>query len=227
MRWADLDVLNHVNNVTYLEYVAEAQALLVADGALRADAPTEVTVTFLAPVLLSSEPLTITSVLDSNTLTQEVIARGVVSARVVSTWDGSEPFDVPAEINQPTDIRVRVGDVDASGAVTVAKVFELFQESRILLISTQLPQRTVGKFVVGTVGVRVHRAVAWREAPYQAYGWMSRLGNGSLTIDSVIHDGDEPVLSATAVLVGFDPETQTSRAFDADERAAMEPAVIA
>ena len=32
MRWADLDSLNHVNNVVYLDYAAESRAILVEDG---------------------------------------------------------------------------------------------------------------------------------------------------------------------------------------------------
>lgn len=37
MRWADLDSLNHVNNVVYLDYAAESRAILIEDGVVGAD----------------------------------------------------------------------------------------------------------------------------------------------------------------------------------------------
>ena len=36
MRWADMDLLGHVNNVTYLDYLAEARERLFPDSRPRA-----------------------------------------------------------------------------------------------------------------------------------------------------------------------------------------------
>ncbi len=230
MRWADLDVLNHVNNVTYLEYAAEAQGLLVADGAVRPDRAVDVTVTFLAPLLLSLAPVTVVSTFDADVLTQEIRSgddASVVNARVVSTWRQVPPLTVPDGAEGPIPVRVRVGDVDATGAVTLPKIFELFQESRVLLIADHLPRRTVGQFVVGTVAVQTFGELHWRVEPYLAHGWLSRVGNGSFTIESVVSDGERHLLRATSVLVGFDVETQRSRAFTEEERAVMAAAVLA
>ena len=50
MRWADLDQLNHVNNVVYVDYAMEARAQLVDDGHLDAGLPIRhVRVDFMRP----------------------------------------------------------------------------------------------------------------------------------------------------------------------------------
>src|SRR5215207_11624046 len=95
MRWADLDSLNHVNNVVYLDYAAEAQAMLAEDGVLAADLTvSRTTVEFLRPLLLSSRPVTIFSTLDGRLITQEIgVARDggqPIFARVVTTFGARE-----------------------------------------------------------------------------------------------------------------------------------------
>ena len=72
MRWADLDELSHVNNVTYLDYAHEARAVHVAAGELADRAVGAVSVEFLRPLLLSRTPLHVTSSDDGVRLVQEI-----------------------------------------------------------------------------------------------------------------------------------------------------------
>ncbi|GAA4372023.1 hypothetical protein GCM10023146_21950 [Nocardioides caricicola] len=70
MRWADLDVLGHVNNVVYVDYLQEARVdLFRANGASRIDDPADDLaeaavvvrheVSYLAPLTFGSRPVSI------------------------------------------------------------------------------------------------------------------------------------------------------------------------
>ncbi|HET7351088.1 MAG TPA: thioesterase family protein [Marmoricola sp.] len=61
MRWADMDLLGHVNNVTYLEYVAEARLdMFGGDGAGRARVARH-RVQFVAPLVFHRHPVRVDS----------------------------------------------------------------------------------------------------------------------------------------------------------------------
>lgn len=230
MRWADIDVLNHVNNVTYLEYAAEAQGLLSRSGEVPALPPTEVTVTFLVPAMLSRVPVRVVSMYDGDTLTQEVRSGeggAVVNARVVSRWGQPAAPVVPSGASGPRPMRLRLGDLSGDGVVTVPKTFELIQETRVPLMAGVLDGLDVGRFVVGTVAAQRHRPLSWTGDDLEAYGWISRVGRGSATVRTVLQDNGGTVISADSTLVGFDLATQTSRPFADDERETLAAAVIA
>jgi len=230
MRWADLDMLKHVNNVTYLEYAAEAQAILASEGSMPADGPAEVSVRFMAPMVLSRTPVTVTSRFDDAGLVQEIRsgANGAtVNARVTTSWARVEPPTVPEGARaDPLETYVRIGDVRADGQVTTPKAFELAQENRVLRVSHYLSRRSAGQFVVGTVTVRFHGDLIWRPEPYAAYGWLSRAGARSFTVEALIHDDGVPLLSATSMMVGFDLEAQRSRTFSDEERELLARVVL-
>ncbi|AWB91663.1 acyl-CoA thioesterase [Aeromicrobium chenweiae] len=226
MRWADLDSLNHVNNVVYLDYAAEARARLVDDGlALDDGAVSSLTVMFLRPMMLSRDPVTVVSTLGEGELTQDicVVKDGERTdfARVVTGLAprvDATPRPVDAE---PMAVRLRRSDLDASGAVRPAKVFELFQEIRVLDVSTRLGWLTPGSFVVGTSRVGFRRPIPWREEPYRAVDWISRVGNASFEIRCEITDGTHVLADSTTTLVGFDLAAQSSRRFGDVERSRL------
>ena len=102
MRWADLDMLGHVNNVTYLDYVAEARHR-VLDGA-PGEEPLPVTrhrVEFVSPLVLRREPVLVDSWLTSDDRGGAVLHHEVhdgsqdrvVHLRVSSDLDGTRPGD--------------------------------------------------------------------------------------------------------------------------------------
>ena len=223
MRWADLDSLNHVNNVVYLDYAAESRAMLVEDGLLANRPVRRVAVDFLRPLLLSRRPVHITSTVAGDELVQEIRPRidAAPFARVVTTFGEPEPLPAAPSYADPLACRVRRSDLGSDGMVTPVKVFELFQEARILFISNRLASMSAGRFVVGRVDVTYGDGIPWRREPYEVVSWVSRLGTSSATFEAEIIGDGTVHARATAVLIGFDLETQRSRPYTSEEREAF------
>lgn len=220
MRWADLDTLNHVNNVRYVDYALEATEQLIADGALSGDpAIVRIDVDFLRPLSLSLAPIRISSEVLEGRVVQEVCARDAVFARVTTDFGSRTPRQALPHDGPVYAGQVRRGDLDGAGHVTPAKAFELFQESRILHFSGLMQRNSAGSFVVAKLTVDFHRPIHWRPEPWPISSWISRVGNSSMGIGSQIADGDEVYAACDAVLVGFDMKTQKSRAFSDEEKA--------
>lgn len=225
MRWSDLDQLNHVNNVVYVDYAMEGRAQLVDDGLLERDLPIRsVRVDFLRPLLLSSKPVLVRSSVDGDTLTHEIRSGNgsTLFSTVVIEHGGPEPVD--DRRGTPLELRVRRGDIGPDGAVTPTRMFELFQETRILSFSRILPHASAGRFVVGRVEVELGEPLAWRRDPYPVQAHVAHVGRSSFSSLTRIDGGRYG--SATATLVGFDLASQVSRPFDDDEREALTAAML-
>lgn len=228
MRWADLDTLNHVNNVRYIDYALEASAQLLDDGALPDDhSIARMEVEFLRPLMLSRTPARITStVLDastvSDTLVQEICAGDDVFARVTTTFGRSTAPDPGPPSAQVHEAQLRRGDLGSDGAATPAKIFELFQESRILHFSGLMGHENAGRFVVAHLGVDFIRPITWRPELLSIASRVIKVGNSSLGVASQIVDASGAYATCDAVLVGFDMATQSSRRFSDDERAHLQ-----
>ena len=224
MRWADLDSLKHVNNVVYVDYASESRALLVADGLL--DPGHEVaklSVRYARPMLLSRHPAVVTSVIDAETVTQQICSdrddTRTVYAKLSTTLGTPTPANRADITTDPLPCRIRRSDLDSTGVVSVHKTFELFQEGRVRYMSNHLAGLKSGQFVVGTVAVEFHSPISWRPEPYEMHSWVSRVGAGSVTIESELADGDVLLARGTTFQVGFDLAAQKSRAFSPEERA--------
>ncbi len=228
MRWADLDLLNHVTNVVYVDYALEAQAVLRRDGHLRPGRPVrDVTVTYHRPTPLSSRPLLLRSTLSDDLLDQDVCttagdAEPVVQARIVTTYGEPEPVQMPALTDAPLPSRVRASDVDATGTVSASGLVRLAQEARIRHFSSRMDRARLGQFVLGTISLQPRAEVTWRTEPYDAHSWITRVGRGSFTIDTALLSDQRPVFTSQTVLVGFDADRQVSRPFTDDEREHLE-----
>ncbi len=77
MRWADMDLLGHVNNVTYLEYVAEAREDLFQGTGVDPKAVTGHQVEFASPLVFRRQPVLVDTWVtevgeDSVTLAHEI-----------------------------------------------------------------------------------------------------------------------------------------------------------
>ena len=225
MRWADLDQLNHVNNVVYVAYAMEARAQLVDDGHLEADLPIRhVRVDFLRPMLLSSKPGLVRSSLDGDVLTHEI-----------RSPDGSALFctvvvehGTPEPVNEPRgvllDMPVRRSDIGPDGSVTLVRLFEILQESRIQSFGRVLPRHSAGRFVVGRVELDLGEPLPWRRDPYPVHVHIAHVSRSSFSSTARIDGGRHG--SATATMVGFDQATQASRRLDDDEREALTAALL-
>ncbi|KAA1378328.1 thioesterase family protein [Aeromicrobium fastidiosum] len=230
MRWADLDSLNHVNNVVYLDYAAEARAILVDDGVIAADDTiSTVSIRFVRPLLLGSRDVVVRSELTDGVLTQQITADGVAPVFAVVTVEYVDA-DLPSRVVPGGElpvlpVRVRRSDLDAAGAVRPAKLFELLQEVRVLNISRRLDTIAAGSVVVGTASVTHVRPITWRAEPYEATVWVSRVGRGSFDLHCQISDGATLLADSSTAMVGFDPHTQSSRPLGEAERAQLEALV--
>lgn len=229
MRWADLDSLNHVNNVVYLDYAAESRAMLVGEGVLDARPVRRVVVEFLRPLLLSRRPIHVTSTVDGDELVQEIrpVPGASPFARVATTFGEPERLPAAPPSADTLPCQVRRSDLGPDLLVTDVKVFELFQEARILLIANRLKALSAGRFVVGRIDVTYGEGMPWRREPYEVSSWVSRLGTSSVAIEAEIMGTDTVHARASAVLIGFDLEAQRSRPYTDEEReafASLQPA---
>jgi acyl-CoA thioester hydrolase len=223
MRWADLDSLNHVNNVVYLDYAAESRAMLVEDGLLGDGEITRMSVDFLRPLLLSRRPVQIASMISGDELVQEIrpLTGSPAFARVVTTFGTPAPIPVAETYADPLPCRVRRSDLGPTGVVAPVRVFELFQEARLRFVANQLAVFSAGRFVVGRIDAAYGEGIPWRHDPYHVVSRIGRVGTSSVTIEAEII-GDATVHArATSVLIGFDLATQRSRPFSDEERVAF------
>ncbi len=227
MRWADLDSLNHVNNVVYVDYANEVRELLVEDGLLGPERDiAAMSVRYSRPMLLSRHPVVVTSAIDGDTLTQQICSDrdGVrtVYSTILTTFGTPAPGSRTPMATDPLPSKIRRSDVDSTGTVSLVKTFELFQEGRVLFMANHLQGLKSGKFVVGTVSVDLHAPIIWRREPYESRSWISRMGTGSVKIESELSDGDALLARGTTFLVGFDLDAQTSRPLSPEERAVFD-----
>jgi acyl-CoA thioester hydrolase len=145
--------------------------------------------------------------------------RRITDAERVMLTSFLEPEDVaprtPFPAKRPTaalpyPVHVRFSDVDVYGHVNNVKYFEYFQEARISGIARMwegLDQITI---VVAQTDVDYRVPILFRPEPYDAWSWVSRVGQRSATIESVICDGDTVYSRARVTIVFFDQQTQRS-----------------
>ena len=108
-------------------------------------------------------------------------------------------------------LHVRFSDVDVYGHVNNVKYFEYFQESRILLMARlwrDLGTADGFATVVAQTDVDYKIPILFRPEAYDAWSWISHVGNRSMTIESEICDGDTVLSRARVVVVFFDRETE-------------------
>lgn len=225
MRWADIDQLNHVNNVVYVDYAMEARAQLVDDGHLDAGLPIRrACVDFTRPMLLSSKPAVVRSAIDGDVVTHEIRSRdgSAVFSTIVIEHGQPEPAD--DDRGHPFELRVRRGDLGPDGNVSLTHLFELIQEARIQALASVLPLRVAGRFVVGRVELDLGEPMPWRSEPYIMHSHISHVSRSSFSSMTRIDGGRFG--SATSTHVGFDPASQTSRPLDDDEREALTAALL-
>jgi acyl-CoA thioester hydrolase len=263
MRWADLDLLGHVNNVVYVDYLQEARVDMLrihAPGSRAADLAEGVvvvrhSVTYLAPLSLSFRPVRIecwvteiraasftmayeifhedpeadggrrvylqaTTVLTPYVFASELprrlsdVERETLTAFLELTPRAPRVPKTPARRDKVGHypVQVRFSDVDVYGHVNNVKYFEYFMEARILFTARlwrDVPDET-GRFamVVAQTDVDYKLPILFRPEAYDAWSWISDVGERSFVIESEICDGDRLLSRARVAMVFFDQETQ-------------------
>lgn len=109
-------------------------------------------------------------------------------------------------------VHVRFSDVDVYGHVNNVKYFEYFQEARISGITRMWEGLDHATIVVAQTDVDYRVPILFRPEPYDARSWVTRIGQRSATIASVVSDGDTVLARARVTVVFFDRATQRSAA---------------
>ncbi len=252
MRWADMDLLGHVNNVTYLDYLAEAR-LHVFPGLAAGRAPVAAhRVAFVAPLVFHRHPVLVDTwvsayddagvcleheVYDesesgrtvylraSSTLTHRLTAAetDLVAGIRGPAHEWGPVADLPAASRHSCPVKVRLSDTGADGLASDAVHFEYFQEARILyLMDLHSRGEAWSHHVVARTDVDFRAPVELRDAPYAVHSWIGHLGTRSFTIQAELRDDDRVLATSSVVMVTFDMGTQRSAEMAATQRERLE-----
>jgi acyl-CoA thioester hydrolase len=82
LRWADMDLLGHVNNVTYLDYVAEAREALLAGHPAATASVVRHRVEFVKPLVFHRRPVLVDTWLSSTSTDEVELSHEVYDAPV-------------------------------------------------------------------------------------------------------------------------------------------------
>jgi acyl-CoA thioester hydrolase len=107
-------------------------------------------------------------------------------------------------------VQVRFSDVDVYRHVNNVKYFEYFQEARLAMTSRLWEGLDRVALVVAQIDVDYRAPIRFRPEAYDAWTWVTRIGQRSATIDSLITDGDALLSRARVTIVFFDPAVQRS-----------------
>ncbi len=276
MRWADMDLQGHVNNVVYVDYLQEARVDMLRVHARReatgdlAEALVVVRheVHYRAPLTFRFQPVSIecwvTEVRRASfTMAYEVfhddpdqpggrriylqattvltpflfeserprrLSEGELSALAAyveerPAWAESARPGVGESRRDPVGhypVHVRFSDVDVYGHVNNVKYFEYFMEARILLTArlwNERPEEGMPvRMVTAQTDVDYKVPILFRPEPYDAWSWLTHVGDRSMVIASEIVDGDRLLARARVAMVFVDPETDRASAPPADVR---------
>lgn len=225
MRWADLDQLNHVNNVVYVDYAEQTRAELIRSGEAF-DAPvTRIDVEFRRPLQLSRTPVLVRSRFEGDATVHDIGPDGV-DASFATVRLGTGPAVAQQQLGDGPafDLAIRRSDIGPDGTVTPTRFFEICQEARILAFAALMPDRRPGHIVIARVDVHLGEPVTPDVGVLPTSTAVTRVGRSSYSTTTWFGGGRYG--AAEAVLVGFDAETQRSRPLGDEERAALEAALV-
>ncbi|WP_158296517.1 thioesterase family protein [Nocardioides albidus] len=230
LRWADVDELGHVNNVAYAAYFEDAHHRLLN---ARADAVGEhpwavrrQEISYLSPLMFGTgstvatrawldatqgEPVVLAELFEDAPGEQRVLARSrVVLGPSPGQGRGRAPALDPNLVERAhhSAAAVRFADLSPQGVVADTAVFEYLQEARIALMAQMDLEPT--STVVAHKDVDFHRPDLAQSVALDVWSWVSRIGNRSMTIDSVVAHGDTAFARGSSTLVFFDARTQRS-----------------
>lgn len=251
MRWADMDMLKHVNNVTYLSYLQEARLALFGGSAAATATVARHRVEFVAPMTFGPDPALVdtwASEIDDDgfSLVHEVhqvkgerrIVHLRAETRVQHRLSAAErgvlegirgeappwrPVAGPLRSGGGRyDLHVRWTDLAGDQAWDGA-LFEYFQESRIgYVFALRGKGEKWTEHVVARTDVDYLAPVRHRTEPYVVRSWIGRIGTSSFTVESELLDGDRVLARGVVVMVAFDVATQSSAAMTEAQRVTLQ-----
>lgn len=214
IRWSDIDVLDHVNNVHYADYAEQARAQWA--GSFRAGS---FTIEYLSPTPYSRAPLTVRSHVVDNSLVQEVLSGDRPQARMTLRPTGSTIAgqDGPST-TRTVEIAARPSDLDIDGRLRTGAWLEYLQESRIALFTGDDGLRAIGPIVIARTDVDIAEDPLPDTRAVKIASHVCRVGSSSATIESWVTANGHVVARAQTVLVGFDRDAQRARPWTPQER---------
>ncbi len=220
MRWRDLDTLKHVNNVTYLDYALELWPDLRANGLIPQDDPQHVRVDYRLPLHKSDDPIHIDSSVVGRVLTQHIYEHGAEQpAAIVAFYFDAAIETAEFEPAAPTrELMLRYSDLDVNRRINIARVFELFQESRVRFVNEILREARIPAVVIARADVHIIESIRWQTAPLTTQTWVKRVGGSSFVLRAQLSVGESVKAVAETVMVAFDAETQKSAALNDEQR---------
>jgi acyl-CoA thioester hydrolase len=146
--------------------------------------------------------------------------RGVLATYVEPSPEWADPLRLTGESRRDQvghyPVHVRFSDVDVYGHVNNVTYFEYFMEARILftarlwkgLVADGMPAR----MVTARTDVDYKVPILFRQEPYDAWSWLTHVGNASMVIASEFVDGGRLLARARVVMVFVDPATGKAEA---------------
>ena len=228
MRWSDLDTLRHVNNVVYVDYALETWPELRASGLISHTDPVRVEVDYRMPVLKSDHPIHIDTAIDGLTLTQSILVSGAEQpAAIVTSRFDAAPETARVEPDAPVgQLMLRYSDLDDHRQINTARMFELFQEARVLYMNTTMREAKIPSIVIARADVRVITPLRWQSEPLETQTWVKTVGGSSFAIRAQLCKDGEVLAVAETVMVAFDAETQRSAKLNQDQRERLRALMI-
>lgn len=222
VRWGDLDVMNHVNNV-HLVAIAEHGAVLLTGAGQWAvpPPPLRAHVRYHRPVSFSGQQLLVRNTVDGSALRQDIVDHTTDGYPVCATvttrpdvsmpdWLSSDQRSWPAAMTWPP----RWSDIGPDNEVRISSLFGLVQEARIALFA-DLINDVGGDFVILEVEQYITGRLPFRPEPYAVRSGVQRIGTSSLV---VLTGTAEAELAARTVVVAYDSGANTSRPLTDIER---------
>ncbi len=252
LRWADMDLLGHVNNVTYLDYVTEAREALFAGHPVARAAVTRHRVEFAKPLVFRRQPVLVdtwvTDTADGHVALAHEVYDADDSARTTylraTTELAHDLTGVERSLAEQTrgpalqwratsdEVRgrgdvfplvVRRSDLDEHGQARAGVFFEYVQEARIrYLMNLHTRGERWSQHVVARTDVDYVAPLRYRRESYEVHSWVAHLGRRSFTIRSEVRDGESVLARAAVVMVTFDLETQAGVEMADAQRARLE-----
>lgn len=208
VRWSDLDLLGHVNNVTIVDWALLAQAAMPIEAIAELGPVAGIHTSYARPFLLDQTPVVVRSQVDGASVVHSIAPEGAENPYAVITIR-HEPADIPECPGGPSvELWLRASDTDVLGRVTPRALFELCQEARVQDLGRMLPSAK-GRYVVARVDLDVAAPFEAENGPLSATTAVTHVGRSSWVITTWFDEGRAG--AANAVLVAFDTETQTSR----------------
>ena len=146
--------------------------------------------------------------------------RAVLATYLEETPSWADPVRLTGETRRDDvghyPVHVRFSDVDVYGHVNNVKYFEYFMEARILFTARLWRGLTEegppARMVTARTDVEYKVPILFRPEPYDAWSWLTRVGDRSMVIESEICDGERLLARARVAMVFVDPATSRPEA---------------